>query len=281
MIKSEFTFRRFLDTFVPGFIVVIAIWYLYKPYINKFFPTIVLDPTPNTNNIMAFSSEMKLVVLLIISIFVGILVNHFADIPVAFMYKHPSNKRHNIIKHALISFMGRFLIYRFFAMTDPRVVAIDRYMQSKRSGLFNKMLKKWIGSNCSKLKDNDEEKIIIHQHLCTRLRIINPFTEKIYNGCYSEVIFASSTLMSLIIIFISTLILLALNIYHDLYDIASDFSLKFIETRHIILILILEYALLLIMTYSVIRTFRHFSSQIITLTFHVFLKGNNIEESND
>ena len=46
MIKSEFTFRRFLDTFVPGFIVVIAIWYLYKPYINKFFPTIVLVENP-------------------------------------------------------------------------------------------------------------------------------------------------------------------------------------------------------------------------------------------
>lgn len=154
-------------------------------------------------------------------------------------------------------------------------------MQSKRSGLFNKMLKKWIGSNYAQLKDKDEEKIITHQHLCTRLRITSPFTEKIFNGCYSEVIFASSTLMSLIIIFISTLILLALNIYHDLYDTASDFSLKFIETGHLIFILILEYILLLIMTYSVIRTFRHFSSQIITLAFHVFLKGNNTEESNN
>src|SRR5687767_13391641 len=81
MFQSDFNFRRFLDTFVPGFIVALSAWYLYKPYINKYFPTIAFDSSNSD-----FSNEIKIIGLIVISFFLGILINHFSDITIALLY---------------------------------------------------------------------------------------------------------------------------------------------------------------------------------------------------
>lgn len=284
MIKSEFTFRKFFDTFVPGFVVVFGIWYLYKPYINKYFPLIAFNPLLQ-NDTTAVSNELKLVLILIASVFLGIVVNHFSDIPVALLYKYKDGK---IVsketctdkwKRRCICFCGNCMILRLFVKNDPRKIAMARYSMSRRKNIFNSMLSDWCNSDVNTMLKNDEE-IILHQHLCVKIRTLTPFLSKLFNDCYSEVIFASSLQLSNMIIFLLTFFLLLLNLYHDFFDINSQLSLKFIENTSLVFLLVIEFIFLLITTYSVMRSFRHFSNQILTIAFHVY-KNSNPKKSDE
>lgn len=283
MIKSDFTFRRFIDTFVPGFVVVIGLWYLYKPYFNKYFPVIAYDPAnigPTfANDLFAMSNELKLILVLIASVFIGVIVNHFADLPIACIYKHYEMKanmegRKYIIKAKahIISVLGCLLLFRFIISDDPRRPAINRYIKSSRRDSFCSMVHEWTKTTISEMK-NKKDEVIVHQHICYRIRTINPFTSKLYDDCYSEVIFASSLQVALIILFIATLLLLGLNIYHDTCDPESELTLNFIANKNLIIILILEYALILVVTYSLVRSFRHFSSKVLAIAYQIYISG--------
>lgn len=280
MIKSEFTFRKFFDTFVPGFVVVFGLWYLYKPYINKYFPLIAFDPLQLNDN-TAVSNELKLILILIASIFLGIIINHFSDIPVALMYKYKDSKKNALkltgsdkLKYYFIRCIGVLLILRLFVKNDPRKIAMIRYSNSRRRNIFNSMLSDWCNSNINTMLKNNEE-ITLHQHICVKIRTLTPFSLKLFDDCYSEVIFASSLQLSNMIIFCLTLVLLLLNLYHDFYDISSQLSLKFIENTNLIFLLGFEFIFLFITTYSVMRSFRHFSNQILTIAFHLYNNSNS------
>ncbi len=248
MIKSDFSLRRFIDTFVPGFVVVIGIWYLYKPYFNKYFPVIAFDPA---KDFFTISNELKLVLILIASVFAGVIVNHFADVPVAFIYKHYNDKEDCFdklkwlakLKYKMTSLLGYCLLFRFFISKDPRKKAMDRYAVSARKESFNKMINDWTNTTLSQMKKRNEE-VIVHQHICARVRTLTPFSSKLYSDCYAEVIFASALQVSLTILFIATAFLLILNWYHDIFDIESKFSLKFIDNIQLFFLLCSEYILL-------------------------------------
>ena len=266
MLKTDFTFRRFLDTFVPGFILVISTWYLYKPYFNKYFPTIAFDSSTESD---LFSSEIKLAVLLVASIFVGILINHFSDISVALLYPNYYNeKRKRTLKRFAVA---SFSLLSFDYNDDPRVSSVHRYLTSNRKDIFQKMLKEWAYTDIDKV-ENTEEAIIAHQHICTRVRTLNLFTEKLFNNCLAEVSFSASILMSLMMLFPITLLLLLLNCLFTSIFPDINFSIKFIDNWVLILILIIEYILMILMTFSLKRRFRHFSSQILTLSIHIFME---------
>lgn len=124
-IKTDFTIRRFIDTLVPGFIVITSLWYLYRPYINKYFPLIAF--APSQEGLFEVSNELKLVLILIASVFTGVIVNHFADVPVALMYKRDDKNNNKDwstwdykFKYAIIRFLGHCLLFRFFIWKDPR-----------------------------------------------------------------------------------------------------------------------------------------------------------------
>lgn len=262
MIRSDFNFRRFLDTFVPGFIVGIATWYLFKPIINRYFPTIAFDAV-NAD----FSNEIKILGLLVISFFLGILINHFSDVTVALIYPNSiSEKSKRPFKRIAVLMFG---LISWSNNEDPRIYAINRYLHSRRKDNFLLMLQKWAFTTEKFIENNSEECIVTHQHICTRLRALSPESEKIFTDCIEEVKFSASLLTSITVLFPLTLIsLISNNVFLTLSQPKMD--LKFLDNATITTLLILEFILMILLSYSLRRRFRHFSSQILTIALHFF-----------
>jgi len=258
----SFNFRRLLDTFVPGFIVVISIWYLFKPIINKYFPTIAFDPEINSNY-----GDLKIIILIVLSLFVGIIINHFSDIPISLLFPNQnSEKKKRIFKRIAQTLFG---IISWNNNDDPRVYSIDRYLNSNRKEIFIKMLKEWGFSDQKKLKNNKEEHIIAHQHISTRLKTLNKLSHSIYKNNLEEVYFSSSLFTAVSVIFFLSIVAYIINSFF-VENFTSN--IKFIKDKTLLGIIVFNYFLLIILSYSLKRRFRHFSSQTLTIALHFFDK---------
>ena len=263
MINMSLNFKRFLDTFVPGFILTIFIWYAYRPYINLYFPTIAFDSMDWT-----FPHEIKIIILLVLSFFLGILINHFSDITLALLYpNNDSEKSKRPFKRLASSFFG---IISWSNNDDPRIYSIKRYLRSERKKVMIELLENWCMSNEELLKSDVNEYIISHQHLCTRLRTLKGESEKICNDSLAEVSFASSLLTSILIIFPLTIIVIFLNNFSGI-----DFNMALMSNSTLIIFLFIEYLLACLFCFSLKRRFRHFSSQIITIAIHFYEETKN------
>jgi len=258
MVNSKFPLRRFLDTFVPGFILQLGIWYLYRPLLLKYFPNIAVFDDPNNQ---AFSSEIRLAIFLILAISFGIVINHMSDITIALNYlnSEKSNKSINWLKKWC---KKAFYIFTFHKVKDERVETIRRYLHSNRKNEFLKMAEDWAWIKHGNLKQ-ERELIILHQHICSRIRVISNQTESLYQGFFSEVAFAASLFTTFALLLIISLIAIPIYYLSD-FEKAKHFGLSV----HIPFIMLM-YACAVLSNYSLRRRFRQFCSQVITISLHI------------
>jgi len=254
----NFSFKRFLDTFVPGFMVTIFVWYAYRPYINLYFPSIAFDSADLT-----FSNEVKIIFLLVLSFFLGILINHFSDSTLALIYPHNDSEKSKRPFKRLASFF--FGLISWNNNDDPRIYSLKRYLKSNRKKVVLELLEDWCMTNEDLLNSDVNEYIISHQHLGVRLRALKSESEKIFNDSLAEVNFAASLLTSMLIIFPLTIIVLVLNNFSNITT-----NMAFMNNSTLIIFLILEYVVSCLFCFSLVRRFRHFSSQIITIAIHFY-----------
>lgn len=251
MFKTDLTFRRFLDTFVPGFITTIFIWYIIiRPYFNDYFPSIIDES----------STELKIIIILVISIFIGLIINHFSDFAVAFLYPRKNTEKNdrNLEK------MRNYFYYKILKreIIDPREKAIIRVLNSSRKEIFIELLQNWIYTNPNRLKRKKEEKIIAHQHICARLRSLNDLSNKEYYAILSEVNFIASLTLSFSLLFFFSLILIILYFIPNIDNA--------IEFKSMLPIFILITLLLGSLIHALRRRFRLFSNQVIVLAIHFY-----------
>lgn len=258
MITSNFPLRKFLDTLLPGFILQIGIWYIYRPYLINYFPNITFGDSPN----QTFSSELKLVIFLISAISLGILINHMSDIAVELNYYDVSNRvsRANRLKRIAKSV---FWLFTFHRSKDVRIETVKRYLKSNRKSEFLKMAENWAWTKEDNLKV-EKEMIIVHQHICSRLRVISKETELLYESFFAEVAFVCSLFTSFLLLFILSVISIPLNFY-----IVLDKG-KHLTIGVVIPLVVVMYILTVVTNYSIRRRFKHFCSQVITIGLHIY-----------
>lgn len=256
--NNKLTFKRLLDTFVPGFIVVFGIWYLFRSYLQKYFPTIAFDAGNDS-----FSSELKLIAFLTIVLFFGILINHLSDISIALIYESHDNTKDKSLRPFKKTAKSIFGFFVFSKYQDPRVHAIDRYLVSSRKELFTDLIKDWTGIDKEQL-ESEKEKIVTHQHLCIRLKLISELTEKNLDDAFSEVAFSASLFTAFFMTFFITVIAI-------IFNYTFPIELKIIEVHLLYILLLIEYLICILLNYSLRRRFRHFCSQIVTICLNQYL----------
>jgi len=224
----------------------------------KYFPNIAFDDPSN----QTFSSELKLVIFLIVAISLGIIINHMSDIAVELNYITTSTSRKSINSFKKIA-KTVFWVFSFHKSKDERVKIIKRYLASSRRGQFLEMAENWAWTTEERLS-RDEEIIIMHQHICSRIRVISKQTEALYEGFFSEVAFVSSLFTTFFLLVIIALITIPIN-----YIIVLDRG-KHFEFSIFIPFILLTYFFAVVFNYSLRRRFRHFCSQVITMALHIY-----------
>jgi len=257
MLTSTLPLRKFLDTFVPGFILQMGIWFLYRPYLLKYFPNFEFHDS-NQN----FSAEVNLIVFLMLAISLGMIINHMSDIAVKLNYMSKNHQRRtfNLLERMAKYF---FFVFTFGHNKDERIETIKRYLSSGRKDTFLKMCSDWAWTDENKMS-NAKEIITVHQHICSRIRIVSKQSEAIYEGLFAEVAFVSSLFTTFFLLFMGSLLSIPINYF------STSGKLKHFDLSVILPFLALTYIFCVLFNYSLRRRFRNFCSQAMTIALHIY-----------
>jgi hypothetical protein len=251
MFKDSISLENILEIFLAGGVVVLGIWYLHRPFLTVYFPTIASDVASLD---MGNKLGGKVIIFLIISLFIGSIITHAFDglVPLIIV----RNKYNNIFKRILYSLFRLFIIIR---VPDPRLLAIDRYLESERKSWFLEVAKDWAHTSESKLNDADE-KIRVHQHLVTRLRTFSSESRSVLDGYYTNLSFSGS-------LFIAVLMLVPISILSFFTQMIIPKTIGYTNTQLLWFIVII-YAFQFLCGFLFKRRLRTFYNQAITLALH-------------
>jgi hypothetical protein len=256
MIKPEFTFERLLEIVLPGTVLAIGLWYLHRPFLSIYFPTVasIALPDPDQNNSIA----SKATVFFLITLMMGVVIRSLSDIAVATLFSDESESPKSQRKQRrLISFMMRLFLVG--GARDPRILAVDRYLVSPRKERFLSLVSDW----CFLKTDlhGSEEKVLMHQHLVTRLKVISVESRALIVEAFHPVSVFSSLFIALVaLLFFGALSFLSNAIVAGR---AVAHSPSFISV-----VLIFVYISVWIVAYALRRAMRQFASNVITLALH-------------
>jgi hypothetical protein len=257
MIQSRVNFNDLVKHLVPGSILAAGVWYLYRPTLFKIFPFII-------ENVAAWGHQIKLFTFVIVSIVFGIFIHSLSDIAVIMVTEDDGEPGISSVEKF---FFYALRIYGYFFsfsyMKDPRVVAIDRYLSSGRSHIFDGVHKSW------GLVDNQEiltnkGKVIAHQHIINRLRAHSQQSMEAEKTLSDHLYFTCS-------VYLSVLILFAMSLVSTFVDLISNFS-WFRSFTVASIIIVLLYVASVISTYVLKRRISHYYRQAMTLAVHFYLE---------
>lgn len=267
MIKPNISFDRFLSTFMPGGVLVVGIWYLHRPFLLKYFPYVASEVGEGGANV-----GIKTLIFIVAATCSGVIINHFADLAiVALVIDGAENEKSDRILRKLFR-----LIFRIFSIKvepDPRIKAVNRYLDSDRKEVFLEMMKDWSWTNENKLQLPNEA-ISSHQHLMTRLNTLSDRSRSIVQETYMhDVLFPTSLFTVLSFLFpVSLLSFLTTSL-------SASEEIKVHPYPILISLSVIIYFLGVISAYSVKRRFRHFCSHLITIALHSY-DIDTIKETN-
>lgn len=257
MIKPEFTFERILEIILPGTVLAIGLWYLHRPFLSVYFPTVasISDPEPDQANSIA----SKATVFFLITLMMGVVIRSLSDMAVATLFNDESEspKSHRKRRRLISVLMRLFLLG---GARDPRVLAVDRYLASPRKDRFVSLVSDWCFVKCDFGKN--EEKVLVHQHLVTRLKVISPQSRALIIEAFHPVSVFASLFMSLLALLLFGVFSLSTNA--AVADRAITHSPIFVFT-----VLGLCYVGMWIVAYALRRAMRQFTSSVITLALHI------------
>lgn len=252
MLKSEITFERILGTFVPGAIFVVGSWYFLRPFLLKYFPYVAGDPVgPDA----VLGKEIKIILFIIGAFSLGLIFNHFSDIFIVALFRDESLTGKSLRRSRLLFRHVMRLTGNSFN-TDPRTRAVNRYLGSQRKERFLRMMSHWAGTD-EKLLEEPGEKVIAHQHIIFRLRVLSEESRKLLYEAWFPVVFSSSIVCSLASLVPVSLVAL----------LTSTFLSKGFK-QYLGIPVILLYLAVILSTYSLKRQFRHFCQYSLTLAMH-------------
>lgn len=243
--------ERLLGSLVPGALFVVGIWYFHRPFLLKRFPSISAEDV---------GTDTKTMVFLVLAIGAGVLIQHLADHTIVVLVKDASDsEKATQWLRRLSRKIG--LIFSLGLEYDPRVHAVQRYMDSRgRSERFFAMVADWASSTPAALAENSE-KVIVHQHIVARLKALSEHSRAVVDESYNEVHFAAALFSAFALLLpVGCLALWTSNLAND--DFAS-----FTNITYLILIGAV-WSLGVVTAYSVKRQFRDFCSRALTLALH-------------
>lgn len=258
MIKSTLKIETYFEYLLPGMVFVGGIWYLYRPYISKYFPIISLDEVYAGEGASVLA--IKFVILMAISLAVGLVLKHLADIVLVAIVEDGSESE----KASRINRVIFRMLFRLFTLKpihDPRVHAMARYLESERKALFLKMTERWADSDESKMR-SEAEKILVHQHIYAHLRVMSDSSKLLIDELYTDVKYAGTLLLSIALLSMFSLI---------------NIIIKYLQDLEIVLpmvLLIFSWLSGVIIAYAVKRRFRYLCSQVLILGLHMFIIEN-------
>lgn len=264
MIKSSLKIETFLEYLLPGVIFVGGLFYLYGPLISSYFPLLSLDNVPVGER--ASILAIKFTVLIIISLAVGLVFKHLADITiVAVVQDDAESEKSSRYTRKLLRTI--FKVYTFNLISDPRVSAITRYLKSERKEVFLRMVDSWAQSTEVKLESNSE-KIHVHQHIIAHLKVLSDNSRAIVNELFDNVNYTGTLFLSVSLLWPLSLIAVIVKHHFQAHMLV----------RYYILLSIINFVIYIsavVSAYVVKRRFRHLCSQTLTIGIQTFI----IEES--
>lgn len=264
MFKDSISIETILEIFVSGGIVVIGAWYLNRAVLFEYFPNIARDV--DVVQMANSSLDGKAVVFLIFVLFVGIIITHMFDaiLPLVIDNKRIRSANASKWKRAI---SGVFAVFYAPLLADPRVSAIDRYLASERREWFLKMIREWAKAEEWELV-TDEQKIIAHQHVVSRLRVIGEDARKVLFDSYQPLAFAGS-------IFIALLLLIPINASAFVTQLLVDSKqFKVYSNLQLFSFMTTIWLLSWCACYSLKRRAKTFYTQALTVAMHVYDVAN-------
>ncbi|NTU95816.1 MAG: hypothetical protein HGA52_07185 [Bacteroidales bacterium] len=266
MIKESISLESILEIFVSGGILVLGAWYLNRPVLFEYFPAIAQD----VDMVGASGLGGKTVVFLILVLFAGIIITHMFDavLPVVI-----GNQRVREGSSYIKRFMCiLFLLFSAPLSIDPRISSIDRYLNSSRRKWFLEMILSWTKTDESQIK-NYNEKILVHQHVVNRLRVLSEDSKKVLIDAYQPFSFAGSIFIALMLLIPFTL----LSFWAQ--SLVDTSKYKIYSSSQLLIFLLLIWTLTYLSGYSLKRRARTFYSQILTIAMHYYDESKTRESN--
>ena len=263
MIRTSLKVETVLEYLLPGIIFVGGNWYLFKPFISHNFPTLSMTIPQSTSML-----SIKFLILSFLSLVFGFLFKHLSDIAIVVTNNDAANtnKTNKWLRKAFI-FSFRIYSPYIWKSADPRVEAINRYLNSERKAIFLDMSKSWAHTTLEKLK-LDNEKINVHQHIIVHQKVLSDNLYNIIEEQFNEVLYIGALFLSFSMLFPLSIFSFLLNQIYDNQTIVYDTS------AHAIISAII-YFFAFISAYVLKRRFRNFSSQALTLGIHAYMIEKN------
>ena len=233
-------------------------WYLHRPFLAVYFPTVA--SLADSDNAEPTSLASKATLLLCTTVIVGMVLRSLSDIGVASLFSDESNSSKS---HRWPRRIARWVVRLFLIgpARDPRVQSIDRYLNSPRRARFLILAKSWGFAEESKL-DRNEEKVLAHQHIVTRVKAFSIDSRALVSEAFQPVTVFSGLFVSLLALFGGGALSFASN-----WAIA-DRAITHSPTLLTIGIAAI-YAATAAVGYALRRAMRQFSAQVVTLALHL------------
>ncbi|MCX6992868.1 MAG: hypothetical protein NT011_06965 [Kiritimatiellaeota bacterium] len=259
--KPELTLERFLDVFVPGVLLSVGTWYLHRPFLLLFFPTVASDATILNDASGALGG--KAFVFSIVAITMGLLCNHLSDVALVGLIKDtcqsPKARRRDRSLFRLL-----LLPFGFTTAPDPRVFFVNRYLTSPRRELFLRMLDRWCVTDAKRLEMPDEA-VIAHQHVLSHLQVLSSETRSMTADLFRPVSIAAS-------LFTASALLVPIALISFITRLFAIGRVSVHPVSVLLLMTLAVYCFAVLAFYSLRRRFRHFCAQILTLGLHAYLQ---------
>lgn len=245
---------------VPGFIVVAGIWYLYQPFLQKLVPFIIID-------IIAWSSQTKIIFCILLCLIFGFFYDSISDTAVP-VIADIANKKEDVSLNLIVFCLVRAYAYMFsFSfITDPRVASISKYLDSVRNIDFKQMCLEW-GLVSNDEIENDDGKILAHQHIVTRLKAYSELSSEAERVLTNHYQFTCS-------IYFSVLTLFGLIMTSFIVDILDNFK-YFGNIIRVLALIALVYICCLSATTIVKKRTKYYYLHILTIALHFFMESKD------
>jgi hypothetical protein len=263
MLNTNITFERILGTFIPGALFSFGTWYLHRTFLLKYFPNVAGDPT--VSSFGGLATEVRFLLFVFASLCLGLILNQFADIGIASLFRDDATNEKAKRKGRHIARM----IWRVVGFTlseDPRTNSMGRYLKSPRKEPFLKMMRDWANTDELQLKNsegkvNPDEAIAAHEHIVVHLRVLSDTSRKIVEESKFPVDFSASLLMSFVFLFpVSLFSFLSYRVV-DVRDEVQFRPTLFVSIAFI-------YFGIIFSSYLLKRQFKQFCQTILTLGLH-------------
>jgi hypothetical protein len=272
MLNTQITFERILGTFIPGALFSFGAWYLHRSFLLKYFPNIAGDPS--VSSFGGLATEARFLLFIFASLCLGLMLNQFADIGIASLFRDDATSEKSKRKGRNIA----RIIWRVVGFTlaqDPRTRGVERYLESPRKEQFLRMMRDWAGTDESQLKDadgkvNSSEAIAAHQHIVVHLRVLSDASRKTVEDLKFPVDFSASLLMSFVFLFpVSILSFISSAVVDERVKVQFNFTL--------LISIVFIYCGIIVSSYLLKRQFKQFCQSILTLALHFY--GNSNQKS--